>query len=76
MCYSTILTFASTHQVLMAEKLLLAEGIPHDIIPTPKNISSDCGMSIRVRTGGNNIETIKSVLSGHSIGFAIAEIKN
>jgi transcriptional regulator GlxA family with amidase domain len=71
----TIFTFPSTHQVLMAEKLLLAESISHEIIPTPKNISSDCGMSIRVRTDGNNIDLIVSVLSGHNIGFSMKEIK-
>jgi hypothetical protein len=76
MLHYTIFTFPSTHHVLMAEKLLLAEGIPHEIIPTPKSISSDCGMSIRVRNDGNNIEAISSVLSEHNIGFLITVIKN
>lgn len=70
-----IFTFPSTHHVLMAEKLLLAEGTLLEIIPTPKSISSDCGMSIRVRADGSNIDVIKSVLSGQGIGFAITAIE-
>jgi len=41
-----LLTFASIHYVLKAEKLLKAQGIPLDMVPVPKEISSDCGMAL------------------------------
>ena len=36
----------SIHFVLKAEKLLKKNGISHDVIPVPREISSDCGMAI------------------------------
>ena len=41
-----LLTFDSIHDVLRAEKVLLSEGLYCDVVPTPRHISSDCGMSI------------------------------
>lgn len=43
-----ILLFQSVHYVLKAESLLRSAGISLEIIPTPRDISSDCGMSIRM----------------------------
>lgn len=36
----------SIHFVLKAEKLLKRSGISHDVIPVPREISSDCGMAV------------------------------
>jgi hypothetical protein len=36
----------SIHFVLKAEKLFKSEGIGHDVIPVPREISSDCGMAV------------------------------
>ena len=36
----------SIHFVLKAEKLLKRDGICHDVIPVPREISSDCGMAV------------------------------
>lgn|GEM_PF-628581 len=36
----------SIHFVLKAEKLLKKNGIGHDVIPVPREISSDCGMAV------------------------------
>jgi len=44
-----IFLFKSTHDVIMAEKKLKESGINFRIIPAPKSISSDCGMSIEVQ---------------------------
>ena len=41
-----LLTFDSIHDVLRAEKVLKAAGLFCDLVPTPRSISSDCGMSI------------------------------
>ncbi len=44
-----ILVFKNTRDVILAEKLLKQELIELEIIPTPRNISSECGMSIRIK---------------------------
>lgn len=67
-----IFTFNSTHHVLKAEKLLLGKGIRHEIIPTPKNISSDCGMSIRVNPDISEPKTIAVVLDENNIQYKIS----
>ena len=42
----TVLVFASTHQVLRADELLTAAGVPHEVIPKPRTVSADCGVAI------------------------------
>ena len=42
----TVFVFHSIHDVMKAEKSLKSSGIPIDIIPVPKQVSSDCGMAI------------------------------
>lgn len=41
-------TFPTTHSALHAEKVLDVLGLPFLIVPTPKEISAGCGLSIRV----------------------------
>jgi len=36
----------SIHYVLKAEQLLKKKGVRHDVVPVPREISSDCGMAI------------------------------
>lgn len=67
-----ILTFDSTHHVLKAEKLLKGSGIIHEIIPTPKDISSDCGMSIRIEAAVIDIVVVSKLLSSNSISFMVS----
>ena len=50
-----ILIFESTHKVLKTEQILLENKINFDIIPTPKEISSDCGMSIKINPSFTNV---------------------
>lgn len=68
-----IIVFESTHQVLKAEKVLLQRGIRHEIIPTPKDLSSDCGMSIRVFRPASETEEIAGILLAHHIAFNLHE---
>ena len=42
-----VLLFASVQHAVKAEKILLAAGLPHKLIPVPKHISSDCGVCLR-----------------------------
>ena len=43
-----LLTFESIHQALAAEKAFQEDGFEHDLIPVPRNISSDCQMALRI----------------------------
>ena len=43
-----LLVFQSIHQVMKAEKLLKTEGIEIDLIPMPREISSDCGVAVEL----------------------------
>ncbi len=40
------LVFHSIHNVMLAEEILLQAGIPNKMVPVPREISSDCGMSL------------------------------
>ncbi|MBN2808970.1 MAG: DUF3343 domain-containing protein [Deltaproteobacteria bacterium] len=40
------LLFHSIHNVMLAEELLLANDIPTDMLPVPRELSSDCGMCL------------------------------
>jgi hypothetical protein len=43
-----ILLFDSVHQVMRAEKLLKKRNLKIDLIPVPREISSDCGVAIEL----------------------------
>ncbi|HOZ31203.1 MAG TPA: DUF3343 domain-containing protein [Bacteroidales bacterium] len=70
-----VITFQSTHHVLKAEKILIKAGFKFDIIPTPKNISSDCGMSIRFDSQVSNLSTLSELLNKNDINFKIYDYK-
>jgi hypothetical protein len=44
-----IVLFDSTHRVLAAERALKEGRVTHDLVPVPKELSSDCGMAIELR---------------------------
>jgi hypothetical protein len=70
-----VLTFQSTHHVLKAEKILIEAGFKFDIIPTPKNISSDCGMSIRMDSESSDMILLSDLLNNSNIIFKIYDYK-
>ncbi len=43
------LIFHSIHNVMLAEELLLEADVPIEMIPVPREISSDCGMCLACR---------------------------
>jgi hypothetical protein len=43
-----IVILQSIHHVLRAEKVLKKAGTSFDLIPVPREISSDCGMAVAV----------------------------
>ncbi len=42
-----LLVFRSVSEVMYAERLLKKKNVPYKLVPTPKEISPDCGVSIR-----------------------------
>ena len=44
----SVVVFESVHRVMKAEKLLKGKGIKIDLIPVPREISSDCGVAIEL----------------------------
>jgi hypothetical protein len=58
-----IITFASTNFAMQAENELKAAGIKHQIIPTPRQITLSCGLSIM--TACENADEVKKhILDG------------
>jgi len=49
-----ILLFDSIHHVLAAEQAFLQRGIWHDVVPTPRDVHTDCGMVIQFRHSDRN----------------------
>jgi len=43
-----VFLFPSVSHTLKAEKILKEKGIAHKMIPVPREISSDCGVCLRV----------------------------
>jgi len=42
-----VMLFKAVSYALKAEKILKAEGLPHKLIPVPRQVSSDCGVCLR-----------------------------
>lgn len=58
-----VITFESTHKAISAEKQL--ESLEVEIIPTPRQLSANCGISIKARV--EDIDDIKKAM-GNSYG--------
>jgi len=65
MTYMTVIVFHSIHDVMKAEKTLKSSNIPIDIIPVPKQISSDCGMAISFEDRHGPI--VQNMLASHNV---------
>lgn len=55
-----VILFHTTSSAMRAEKLLLKGGCHIKLIPTPRELSSDCGIAVRFDWGEH--ERVKSVL--------------
>ena len=55
-----VILFHTTSSVMRAEKILKNRGYTIKLIPTPRQFSSDCGISLRFEW--SQYESIKSVL--------------
>jgi hypothetical protein len=45
---TSLFLFHSTHHVLKAEKVFKQNGISVEVIPVPRDLSSNCGVSLRI----------------------------
>jgi len=61
-------TFPSTHTVILAEKVVLAAGIPAKIRPIPSCISAGCGMCLCVPLDLR--QPLQNELAKHSVEFS------
>ncbi len=57
--------FDSIHGVLAADRALGGEKIWHDIVPVPRDLSSDCGMALLFRL--DDLPLLRSLLDGSSL---------
>jgi hypothetical protein len=69
--YAVVL-FASVSHALQAEKLLKAQGIACKLIPVPRQLSSDCGVCLRISLSVK--DQVESILKGKMDFFEIASI--
>ena len=60
-----ILTFANTRSVIQAERELKEEKIPYQVIPTPRHISSECGMCLKIPS--EKIDQARELLNSKNI---------
>jgi hypothetical protein len=70
-----ILIFESIHKVLKTEQILMDNKIKFDIIPTPKEFSSDCGMSVRIDPLVTDVALVKILLQKNNLVFQVHEKK-
>ena len=59
-----VIAFDSTHYAISTEKKLTASGAPITMVPTPREISTSCGLSIRILD--ENLERVINALQGVS----------
>jgi hypothetical protein len=57
-----LFTFATTHQAMAAEGILLEAGIALQVVPPPREFSAGCGLALRVALGdvARAIEELRS----------------
>lgn len=60
-----IVSFDSTHHAIRSEKIFIENNIKVSTLPTPREISSSCGISIRFSQ--NDIKNIKNLLEDNEI---------
>ena len=71
---SYVAIFSSIHYVLKAEQLLKAGHIPLDVVPVPREISSDCGMAITFAPA--HLAAVQGILAAADIRIARIFCKN
>ena len=60
-----ILVFETTHNALNAEQLLLHNNITIELLPTPREISASCGISIKV--GAESLLEVRDLMDSGAL---------
>ncbi len=62
-----LLLFDNVHRVMQAEETLKGAGSPCELLPTPKEYSTECGMCLAVKEG--QLERVEALLDDieHSV---------
>ncbi len=61
-----LLTFVNTHTVIKAERALRMLGFDVEVVSTPKEISSECGMSLLLK--GDQLQEVLDALRREGVG--------
>ena len=56
-----VILFDSIHHVLAAERVFQEQGVWCDLVPTPRDLSSDCGMAVAFRPG--DLAAVRALLA-------------
>ena len=65
-----ILLLPSVHDVMAAERILVRAGIWCDLVPTPKEISPECGMAVEIELD-DRPAAVRLLLAGLRVGMRI-----
>ena len=57
-----VVTFSTVHNVMKSEKVLKQKGFSVRLIPTPRKISSDCGMALEISSGNKDSNEILQLI--------------
>ncbi len=63
-----VVLFYATSSALRAEKTLAKAGLAAKLIPTPRELSSDCGVALRF--DGNQAERVRGLLESAHVEVA------
>lgn len=69
-----VITFISSHQAMQANKKFIKSKHKCEIIPTPREISSECGFSLQGET--ENIQEIVNFCQKSDLAYEIIYIKS
>ncbi len=61
--------FQSVHRVMKAERLCREASIPYQIVPVPKEVSSECGMALEIDVDDKSRVASKCREAGIEIQF-------
>lgn len=59
------ISFGSANHAILTENILREEKIDVAIIPTPREVTESCGLSIKIRE--ENLENVKSIIKRQGI---------
>lgn len=63
-----VITFSSTHQAMKAEEILTEENYELELVPTPRQLSSECGFALLIV--GADSKSIYNSCQKNQIGFS------